>query len=414
MKLRLCLKQKILSSILSFSILTGCSSSKPKLSEVPTRSITTEVRDTLSSMDALSKNAYSIEQIIGKGTDIIDSNFIHKAGVSSVDDEILFRLGVLGLHSYTSTVISYVAHEAGHNISSAQKRKSNIKFDFSRSYHDILFPEVISNFDSSVLKNSKTLNDDFLFIIESGLNVQENISELVYHESFRKKQLSYDESLFFLQNKFYEAVYILRNKKIKSETLPDPAAYIELLKQKEIKINRNKLLAEELTAGFFSFTTWESVVSIKDYLLNSKNNHKPELWKIGDNDLTPPIISHFWAPDGTYYSITSIINPYSKHSLILNLGADLDFIQDGRMNTRRLGGEYVLTINRAKIKPFGYANFEKSGNWKGDSTGLEIEINKSNHFFSARAEWNYSDVIENTIKGKEEGVYGTFGYRLEF
>jgi hypothetical protein len=99
----------------------------------------------------------------------------------------------------------------------------------------------------------------------------------------------------------------------------------------------------------------------------------------------------------------------------VTLGAGLDSFgieKTGDVDIIRLGVLYnaLRTPLHLKISPFAYLDFRGNMRQEGHSVGVAVETSPLWRFFiTARLEHNRSDMIEQVVKSKDDGVYAIAG-----
>ena len=94
----------------------------------------------------------------------------------------------------------------------------------------------------------------------------------------------------------------------------------------------------------------------------------------------------------------------------------MDFIGDGRVDRFGLGGQYHnLTWKRLTLSPFAYVNTSRADGYEGASLGVEGKLALSPKAeLRLTLEHSEGDVVENTVKGEDEGLGLTLGIDLRF
>jgi hypothetical protein len=197
----------------------------------------------------------------------------------------------------------------------------------------------------------------------------------------------------------------------------DVDIYVLSLRNRGITLGKHEFLAQALIADLLSWHTWESILTITDYLKTGRRYRKTKVWRLGGgHELTPPLISCYLTPLGTYYDISSFLNPTGPNPVEITLGTDVDFIGDGDVDRWRFGFKYFnLGWQRARFHPFVYLNTTKSLRYEGISAGLETYLGLSPGCdLRIKLEYNDGDIVENTVKGKDKGFGAVFGIDARF
>ncbi len=158
--------------------------------------------------------------------------------------------------------------------------------------------------------------------------------------------------------------------------------------------------------------TWDSAKSVWNYLSKGQRNTNMTTFKIRGTEITPPLINHYLTPEGSLYNATSFINPNGENPIELGVGIDADFIGDGEVDHLRLGGQYKnINIGKIKVSPFAYINAARSDlDYNGFSVGAEASLPLSKNIgLRGKMEYNKDDILENTVKGKDNGFNAVVG-----
>jgi len=346
-------------------------------------------------------------QLIGKASDYIG---IEKG----LDKNVLGRLGQIALNTWLTKGASYFSHEAAHNYLGRWKGHDNLFFSLEQ-LTIFGFPAVFSN----GYEGPGTLDED-IFQSVSGVN------QGIYNaeESFRNNlgKHSFDESISFLRDSTVTLQYAMfgsDQSTVVGGGSDDITSYVGLLNSKGINVTRKEVFDEGLIALLLSGGVYlDNVFNISwTYLAKGKREGKdPVVIKISNKELTWPLVSYYLTDQGGYYNMISILNPRGKTPLELNLGTGTDFLGSSQTDTLRLGCRYHnLKVPYLSFSPYAFFNTDRNLKPKGFSVGTEVSvpIGKIRSIF-LKIEYNEGDILENTIKGEEEGLNFSGGLEVLF
>ena len=197
----------------------------------------------------------------------------------------------------------------------------------------------------------------------------------------------------------------------------DPDLYTLHLYNRGIDLTKTDYLVQVAIADFLSWHTWENLAMVCRYVGSGRRVAEPKTWQLSDKvALTPPLVSVYLTPRGTFYDIGTFVNPTSPHPLFLSFGTDVDSIGDGEVDRLRLGAQYYdLGRGRWRWAPFAYVDMSEAQGYEGVSLGTEGNIRLSSAVeLSFKLEYNENDVIENTVKGKDDGLSLALGVDVRF
>lgn len=427
----------------------------------------------LDGFDPNTKAWYSTTQLIGKGSDVIGI----RAGL---DDYLLGRLAQVALLSYLNHGASYYFHEMAHDYEDrkvGRQKSSPPGIDFSDWSTGVpAFVQTGGYFDPVFQEKQ------YVRSWVNGLNQEEFQAYALYKEQARKKCLNFDDAISFLGAKTADSVYIavanqlkglhvnedVDYKAIENVWLPgddvyalpptlrnqglwnDIDAYLHHLhrqgvydlyriylsgpppatvppeawdpRREGIEMKRKQLLMQFIVADALSLRTWESVYAIANYLVIGERNIKPVAITLGRTEITPPLITHYLTPRGSFYNTNALVNIAGKHPLEINFGTDIDAVLGpGKVRHFRAGCQLDLAHEKddgggVHFRPFVYLNFDRHAKkYAGYSTGAELTIGARGKFeLGARFEQNEHDIVENTVKGKEKGPNVSVGVKIEY
>ena len=346
-------------------------------------------------------------QLIGRASDYVGI-------VKGLDNDFSGRLGQTVLMSWLALGTTYVSHEVAHNYLGRWKGVDNLEFTFDQ-FTVFGFPAVISN----NYEGPMTLDEN---IFESVSGVNQNVFNA--EESFRNNlgKYSFDESITFLRDSIVTLQYSLYGADQSSsvgEGNDDITSYVGMMNTKGINVTREEVMNEGLIALLLSGGVYlDNIFNIfGTYLREGKREGKdPTVIKINNRELTLPLVSYYLTDQGGYYNMISILNPRGKTPLEVNLGTGTDFLGSSQTDTIRFGCRYHnLKVPYLSFSPYAFFNTDRNLNPKGFSVGTEVSvpIGKRKSIF-LKIEYNKGDILENTIKGEEEGLNLSGGLEVLF
>jgi hypothetical protein len=124
-------------------------------------------------------------------------------------------------------------------------------------------------------------------------------------------------------------------------------------------------------------------------------------------------------PKGSFFNTTTYLE-MERSLWELQIGWDDDLIGESELNRIRIGGRLVdkklwNSDLAFRTSPFMYGNINKTnGGLEGVSVGVELFKPLTDCLgISVKYEFNIDDVIENGIKGEDEGHNVTVGLELK-
>ncbi|MBN1644474.1 hypothetical protein JW851_00340 [Candidatus Woesearchaeota archaeon] len=415
----------------------------------------------LDDFSANSKIWYSINQGFGKISDEL-------AGELNLDDHILGRIGQVAVFGYLNYATEYYSHELAHNYETRKKSLfSGVGIDFSDwsmgvpKYNSPAY--IVRLYDLFDIFTTEKEEKEYLRTITNGLNQDELDAALVHRESVLKKNLSFDEAISYLIPKNLDLFYIilstkgglnyranykpinklqsnfepsienqglwndidmylhhLHRKGLYRQKADDPYNYLafgwkEGMTFKGIELSKKELFIQALIADALSVKTYDSTRALYKYIAKGERNTKPFTFKLGRTEITPPQITHLLTKEGSFYDTNAFFNIAGKILLETNLGTDVDFIGHGKARHLRTGGKLHMTEKGINIRPFLYINSSRGRifKYKGISSGLELALGMPDSLeIIVGAGFNENDLIENDVKGKENGIDFTVGVNI--
>jgi len=395
---------------------------------LPGRFFMLDFASPLEGYDANTRFFYSMNQLFGRLND--------NAGVlRGMDEELGGRLALTALAFYAAYGMRYYSHEVAHDYGERENGLvDGIPLDlgdWSRwwpEYEVSMPPSAIYWAVMSEAKAFKAYLD--------GLNQNEFNSRRNWELLGLRSRTDLQCSVAFFMNKLRDLEYIafsgLDDKRPATppSSFGDAVSYINTnglfddvddyvicLMVNDVDLSKREYFAQVLLADLLSWHTWESVRAIGRYLRTGERTMRLATWRVSDRlEITPPLISCYITPLGTFYDIAAILNPSGPRPVTVSVGTDVDFIGAGKVARLRLGAQ-VHGLGRGwfALSPFAYLNSSRADGHEGASIGIEGLFRFHPRMrLRMRLEHNEGDVIENTVKGKEEGLTATFGVDASF
>ncbi|MCK4670095.1 MAG: hypothetical protein KAT43_02735 [Nanoarchaeota archaeon] len=421
----------------------------------------------LDDFDANSKAWYSINQLLGRGNDLL-------ARELKLDKHILGRIGQVAVLSYLNYTTEYYSHELAHNYETRKKGWfDGVRLDWSDwsmsfpKYRSPAYAKWLYNsfsFYNSLYGRAEKEEKEYIRTITNGLNQDELDAALVHRESVLKKNLTFDEAISYLIPKNLDWGYILISTKgglnykadykplgtlmNNDESTADPNIFPSVYNQglwndidtylhhlhrkgfyrahwswgpnidfKGIELTKKELFFQALIADALSIKTYDSIKSLYNYIVKGERNTKPFTFNLGRTEITPPQISHFLTKDGSFYDTNAFFNIAGKILFEANLGTDVDFIGCGKVRHLRTGGKLHMQNKGINFRPFLYLNSSRGKifQYKGIAAGLEMAIGSPGMFeIFAKIGFNENDMIENDVKGKPNGFDFSAGLKITY
>lgn len=320
--------------------------------------------------------------------------------VSQAKNRKISRVGIVTIDFLLSSFLKFLSQEFGYIREGKKYGDFNVSLNFRKN--GLLRKQF----------NYYPTTDEYLNYISGGFNNNEYDSYLLYKNS--TNELTFDKAMSFLVTKLanLDNYFSFRFEEYKKAG----KVYVDTLKLKGINLSDNDFFTQSILADLFSLHTWYSIIAVKNYISNDNKIYQVPMLKLGRVELTPPLINHYLTNRGGFYNLTSIINPNSKHSLELSLGTSADFIGAGEVDVFRTGLKYNnLLSNKLKLSPFLALTSNKKTRSNNFSYGIEAKLKLlKNTSLLFKTEYNKNDILENEIKGKNNGWSTSFGISIKF
>ncbi|MHC5053649.1 MAG: hypothetical protein ACYTKD_02905 [Planctomycetota bacterium] len=395
---------------------------------MPGRPLTLDFASPLEGFDANARFFYSMNQLLGRLND--------SAGVlRGMDEESGGRLALAALAVYTAYGMRYYSHEIAHDHAlRSHGLGEHVSLDFG-SWHSG-WPEYemigITTSSYAALLGDAAIFERYL----AGLNQDETDSRLAWASSADCGTVDLQGAASFLVQKARDLGYIAttgltdRRPSAPPLTFEDAADYVTAnglegdvddyvicLMVNGVDLSKEEYLAQVLVADLLSWHTWECVRAVGRYLRTGERTMRLATWRVSDRlEMTPPLISCYITPLGTFYDVAAILDPAGARPVTVSVGTDVDFIGGGKVDRLRFGAQ-VHGVGRGPcaLAPFAYLNASRADGHEGASVGVEGLFRFHPRMrLRVTLEHNEGDVIENTVKGKEEGFWATLGLDASF
>lgn len=347
---------------------------------------------------------FSLSQLLGKGNDYLG---IEQEG----DEEVWSRIGLIAAALYFQKGIEYYAHEIAHEFNISDR---NFTIHFDQWFGNVGQTSPYPQFEH--IGPVKGPNETILKSVVDGLNQNSYSSSTSWEESLLKRELVFDEGIYFLVQQLNDSLYVVASstysfEKQKGKTnssieYDDVYGYIDLLNKSDVGFTRKEYLGQAVAVDLLSWHIWESFYSVYNYLVSGERVTTPTTVEVIDGwDVSPPLFSLYLTPQGSFVNANFFVFHGGK-SLELSAGSDLDYAGGGKLDTLRFGAkERGVKLSLIELIPFSYVNLERSSfEGKGVSTGLEMLLSVTTSA-SVRGKWEYNhhDVIESGIKSEGNG-----------
>lgn len=413
--------------------------------------VNNSLADPRESFEANANDTDAINTLAGKVGDFLGRS-------AKFDEHFIGRLSLVGFYEYFLMSTTFLSHEVAHNMYSRLNAKDylsfNVNFNSDPQKMSLLFFNVDSNSDPSLADVSNP--NPFIFSVSAGLNQQEFNSSLAYEKFSKENNIFFDESLSFLLNKSMAFQYDLmgRNNNVRynsigdiqrkeivpvydaqgnrglrtdivTEPVYDPQGYRVALELKGVNLSEDALTLQDFLPMALSYQTWWCTYAIGSYLFEGERTTKQMWVKIKDTEVTMPLLSGYRTTKGGFYNWASFVKFYDTPIVSFEVGHDVDFIGDGKLNTLRFGAKmHDIPLSNKKnsicLSPYGALNINKDFlGYRGILAGLDVVVpiyssNGNSFGIKGTLEYSNGDTLENLIKGEDAGVNFSFGAVIRF
>jgi hypothetical protein len=396
--------------------------------DLPARLLTLDFADPLLGYEANSKVWYSLTQALGGVNDTL--------GVRKGWDEKLWGRGLLAAFAlYSSSFLRDYSHEIAHDY---VVREHGLFDGFHVDLGD--WSRGWPRYEKATIGDDAAYyalpDDELIKSYVDGLDQEEFNTATEWTRCHLMRTNDVVGGMAFLRSKLHDVYYVLlvgtqdarpmwtgnsvagvNEFARENGLLNDLDMYTLHLFNRGIDLKKRDYLAQVLVADLLSWHTWESAAVVVRYLRTGERTRVPSAWGFSNgHSLTPPLVSCYLTPLGTFYDIQAFLDPAGPHPVLLSFGTDVDFIGDGRVDRTRLGARYHgLTAGRLRLDPFAYVNLSGWDGWEGVSVGAEGYVRLTPKVdLRFKLEYSESDVVENTVKGKDEGFGLTVGLEARY
>ena len=368
----------------------------------PQRTIQVDSNNPLTNAESNAKVYFSINESLGKAADTLEKKH-------SLDKKPLGRLAQWIPLAYTNLATGFYTHELGHHRVGKKSPHYTSKIDFGDWHKSV--PNYIGHF------KARADNDIYRNIVISGLN-QEEIDAHFNHTKTLDSQ-SFDQAIGFLARKFsmltYDG-YSLNSFDTAKEG--DVAWHLDWLNFDGIDMSRKDFYIQAGISSALSTKTWDSLFTNINYLFKGERTRKTTKIKLKDIEITPPLVNLYLTPKGSFFNTATYLK--KKNLWEISFGIDDTYIGESKLDRVRAGlklvNKPISDAERAlQRSPFAYTNFSRKHlNPKGYSAGLELFKPITKRLgISAKYEYNKDDVLENTVKGEDNGHNFTIGLEMK-
>ncbi|MDP7323643.1 MAG: hypothetical protein QF632_02690, partial [Candidatus Woesearchaeota archaeon] len=290
--------------------------------------------------------------------------------------------------------------------------------DFSTDFTLRTFFPFTSNFDLKV-RLPKTI-DERLRIDLAGVNQNYENARNFWRNTFLRNngEIVWDQGTSFAIAQSWHSWYHLVDL-IDNDNTGDMNNYAKLLNLKGIGLTEKEATLESFFPLLASWHTYQSIFSSIQYMATGEKSVTATTFNVGSLELTPPYFALYLTPEGNFLNTSLLVNPSSDYPLEVSVGNHLDMF-GGEVDTFRFGAQlHNITFFEGKsqfrVSPFVYLNTSGELNPKGFSLGTEL-IKPLTQWaeISVNLGYHQDDILERTIKGKDNGFNATGNLTLRF
>ena len=385
------------------------------------RTLRLDFRSPLLTCEANSNFEFSMDQLFGRtGERLADSG----AGDSAAGRSLLAALSF-----WSAGCLMYYSHEVAHDhVRRAHGHLGGVSLDWSDWSH--LCPLYVQSECDYTLYD----HDEVHRIIVGGLNQNEYNARARWQHGCRTGATDLQASASFLCGKLRDLAQVL-SLGLEDERFFSPGMdihllvpmvpdhlwsdvdlYTLLLYNEGIDLPKRDYFIQVLLADLLSWHTWQSVAHVAGYVSTGRRARRVTVVRLWGVAVTPPFISHYLTPKGSFFDMSAVANPGGRRPVLLSVGTDVDRIGYGEVDRLRFGAvAYDLGTARVKIDPFVFVNTDRSLRYEGISCGVEVRPRLApGLYLRLRLEYNENDVVENMVKGEKNGVGFVSGIEYRF
>jgi len=390
-------------------------------------------RDPLAGFDATEMAWHSTQELLTAGGDALFKR-------TGLDNSLIGRSIHTMLTLYFCDAMTYYSHEMAHQYLNGGDRHFWIDLsDWSRWYPQYVEHSFTDNWDMELFEYYQTHPYDSFILNRFAKNLGAGLYRNKLNSRFEARlaalaaSTTLTDGMSFYSNATYEFEYIYRYGDdpigmILSEyglilDLNDVNGYIDIMDDLGIEISLNRWQTAAGMSIALSGQLWNSLYGAYRYIVHG--DRATGTIEFGPDEgirVAPPNFYLFPTVVGLYLEtetyIRGLIDPGDLTFISFGTGLDRFGIEKtGPVDRMRLGGTYhpAVTLYFLGISPFLYLDFTGGMKQIGHSVGAVVETTTYRRFFlTATLEHNHADMIEQTIKFKDDGFYliAGLGFRL--
>lgn len=385
------------------------------------RTITIPLSSTFNK-DADSLTAYwsSSQELAGKGFDLLGSY---------TDTSWRTRTLAAGLNLFVAYELQTATHEFGH-VRAVQQQwgQENIfewnSLDMRRNFR------AVENEETAFDYGYQPPPIQMIPVYAMGLNQDELEAASVW----RKEQRTVDRALAFLLTKSQPLIYtvfytppeegepeLLANlyhgtrymaKQLGTE-IPYPAndpvgndgdvaGYLDSVnKQNSLSLSKQTFLLSTALTNFLTWETWNSLAVIGRYIGSGQRYSAQPAVEIGTVKVTPPLLSQYLTTEGLFHTLDVGVKWNNWFSTELSTGFELPGLSS--RSRQRLAAKIFMYTPWTRYAYFASYTTGDGGGFSSSGVEGRLYLWKG-MLVQISGERNHHDLLENGVKGKENGV----------
>lgn len=345
-----------------------------------------------------------------------------------------------GLSLYFSVGMSYYSHEIAHSYSNQVRRHFWIDLsDWSNFVPAYINHDALDIWNEEDLEYSshhpfdRRINTLITHSTAAGLYQDRLNSRFTARLSALNGSTGLTDGMAYCFSSIHEFEYIILagnepiglylNEHGYFADYNDVTGYIKNMGDFDIEISKDTWLIISGLSTMLSGQMWNSIHSAYRYVFHA-DPYTPNIrFDIGSGTtVSPPNFYLFPTLYGLYLDSETHIRGLfrEKDDIFISLGTGLDRLgleKTGPVDRLRFGAKYHPpgSFHFLDIAPFFYIDFTGGMKQTGHSVGVSVETGPYRRFFlTATLEHNRGDIIEQTIKFKDDGFYfiAGLGFRL--
>jgi len=251
--------------------------------------------------------------------------------------------------------------------------------------------------------------DDKIFHIVSGLNINELAAEAYAKETLETMTLQ--DAFSYLHAKLLDDFYSLADF-----VMPDPRSDLtSYLKGITNIINNLPQTREQLTwmlllPDILSLRVYNAINSIYHYIATGENETEASTIFAGNNTISYPDISCYLTPQGIAYNLMMQMKDNEDFIYTAEISGNPFYPMQTKYNQKRIAigvrnSEDAFSIEGAITydKQLSFSHISLTKTLRGDNGSLTVGI-----------EYSSGDLIENTVKGKKDGITFRLSADIDF